>query len=69
MYNKYYGAKAKPRDTVATTEGHRKKHAVAVNRIFFQRLWKILQIVIPSWYSTEMLYLVILTLLLFIFDQ
>jgi len=41
------------------------KHKVAVDAIFFRRLWRILQIVIPSIYSKEMAYIVILTILLF----
>lgn len=41
------------------------KHKVAVDAIFFRRLGKILQICVPSLYSTEMAYLIILTILLF----
>lgn len=40
------------------------KPRVAVNAIFFQRLIKILKIVVPTVYSTEMVYLIILTGLL-----
>jgi hypothetical protein len=41
------------------------KHRVAVDAVFFARLWKILKICIPSIYTREMAYLVILTILLF----
>lgn len=41
------------------------KHKVAVNAIFFARLGKILRIVIPTVYSQEMGYIIILTVLLF----
>jgi hypothetical protein len=37
------------------------KRKVAVNRVFLQRLWHIVRIIMPSWKSAEFVHLLILT--------
>lgn len=60
-----YLSKKTQRSKEEQIDGGNKKQKVAVDAIFFRRLLKILKIVIPSVTSIEMVYLLILTCLLF----
>jgi hypothetical protein len=55
----------KKREELITTTKQTKKPKVAVDKIFFKRLWTIIKIVIPTWRSAEFLNLIILTVLLY----
>mmetsp|Transcript_24901 Transcript_24901/g.27710 ORF Transcript_24901/g.27710 Transcript_24901/m.27710 type:complete len:717 (+) Transcript_24901:36-2186(+) len=52
------------RDSVVTTTKSRKRPRVAVDGIFVRRMWRILKIIIPSFYSKEFMHLLVLTGLL-----
>ena len=59
----YYSKQSKPKH-VRNDDNKAKRNSVAVNKLFFMRLLKILKIVIPSVTSAESLYVLILTILL-----